>query len=251
MVSTLLLQALFLCPVCQDQSPASGTFPYCKLCRSLLRSCPPLCPQCAGVDCGLACRRPWRETDPGLIRSYSALWTFDTGGGPLLRAWKRRGGSRPTRLLLDWPPEFKVPAGVDTITYVPQSAARQRILGRSTSREVAHSLARHAGLQCQTLLETPAESSRHQAQRRLPSRLELTSPFAVREAVPASVILVDDFMTSGQTLRRAARALRSGGARDIHVVCLAARLAEGVGLERSLGESVSRAVTIGKERHSA
>ncbi len=250
-----IVSALTLCISCHQSGPTITGFPFCSLCWSLLRRCPSLCHYCAGVGCPEGdCRFPWRKGDTTAIRSYSAQWTMDEGGGPLLRAWKKVGGSLLKSRLLKFEGS-KFPS-VDFVTWVPQTQSRIQRLGRSTSREVAESLANHLGLPSGPLLETCHNRGElRQAERRLRERLTDQPRFKVIGTPPKRVLLVDDFLTSGQTLRSAAQELSRWGAFEIHAFALGARLISGTreqtGLNGSLMESVGRSIAVSEKRDAS
>jgi predicted amidophosphoribosyltransferase len=100
--------------------------------------------------------------------------------------------------------------GVDLITWAPTSAARRRARGFDQGELVARHVARQLGVPCRRLL-TRSGSSVSQTGR---SRVErLHGPeFVARPGLDGRrVIVVDDVVTTGATLRAAASALRLAG----------------------------------------
>ena len=85
---------------------------------------------------------------------------------------------------------------------------------------LARAVARRLGLPCLRLLQRspgPAQTGRPLAERRAGPRLTVRKP----RTVPASVLVVDDVVTSGATLTAAALALRQAGATRVDGVTAA------------------------------
>ncbi len=100
-------------------------------------------------------------------------------------------------------------------------------LGSTPSSFIAVNFAKEFGLPFETLLGIrPRFFRKRQAEldswQRLSSQLDFEWTGAIR--APRSVILIDDFVTTGHTLREAARALKLSGVRQVYVVGLGARV---------------------------
>lgn len=89
-----------------------------------------------------------------------------------------------------------------------QSAILARAIGRRLSMPVRHSLRRVRDTQAQHTLDAPAR------------RRNMEDAFAVKGHVIGSIMLVDDVITSGETVRAAARALLDAGAHRVVAVAL-------------------------------
>lgn len=225
----------FICISCQGSLPR-GEHLLCEACRSALLPAPPLCPKCGSPVCVAEnkCENPWLSR-PTLIQSYTALYLLIEPGYTVLKAWKRSGGSLLDRRILHWSDEARCRAlqnfeGADAIVAIPQRLSRVWKLGRSPAQSVATWLSMETGLPIQNLLTPPLlnRSGRRQAERSAQERMENPLRFGlklkiVRENQISSVILVDDFMTSGRTLKAAAEALRNAGVRRVDVFCLGLR----------------------------
>lgn len=100
--------------------------------------------------------------------------------------------------------------GVDVVTWAPTSAHRRRERGFDQSELIARTVARQLGLPCRRLLdrtETAAQTGRSRVER-------LSGPtFVARpELAGERVLVVDDVVTTGATLRSARVALAERGA---------------------------------------
>ncbi len=110
----------------------------------------------------------------------------------------------------------------DLVVPVPLHPRRLRARGFNPALVVAREVARSAGAPlAATALErvrdTPSQTGLDAAARRRNVRGALRA----RVAVPARVWLTDDVITTGATLREAARALRRAGAESVVAVCAA------------------------------
>jgi len=107
---------------------------------------------------------------------------------------------------------------VDVVTWAPTSAGRRRRRGYDQAEVLARAVAWRLGLPCRGLLrrvdEGPPQTGRSREE-----RLEGPS-FVARRRVRGSVLVVDDVVTTGATLRAAEAALHQAGASAVH--CLAA-----------------------------
>jgi predicted amidophosphoribosyltransferase len=99
---------------------------------------------------------------------------------------------------------------VDVVTWAPTSAARRRARGFDQGEVVARHVARQLGVPCRRLLARTGPAAAQTGR----SRVErLHGPeFVARPGLDGRrVIVVDDVVTTGATLRAAAAALRHAG----------------------------------------
>ncbi|BAN03152.1 ComF family protein [Ilumatobacter coccineus] len=106
--------------------------------------------------------------------------------------------------------ETRAHEGVDVVTWAPTSAQRRRERGFDQSELIARTVARQLGVPCRRLLdrsETGSQTGRSRAER-------LSGPgFAARPGLAGrNVLVVDDVVTTGATLRSARSALAEQGA---------------------------------------
>ncbi len=184
-----------VCPVCG----AAGAAP-CPVCRADLRPAPRLAPP-AGVD------------------RCEAAFSYEGVGRSLVIRLKYRNARAALPFLARSMAALVEASTVDVVTWAPTAVSRRRDRGFDQAQLLARAVARHLGLPCRSLLRrrwAPApQTGRTLAERRR------GPAFESRGAVPSRVLVVDDVVTSGATVSAAARALREGGATDVHVVVAA------------------------------
>jgi len=170
----------------------------CVLCEA------PQGPVCASCAARLHRAGPLPQGDP----PARALLGYEGAGRELVTCLKYRNG-RPLvgplgRLLA----ELAGDVDAEVVTWVPASRAGRRHRGFDQGRLLARATARSAGLGVAGLLRRgpgPSQTGRPAADRRLGPAL--TAPRSGR----GRVIIVDDVITTGSTLRVAAVALRRAG----------------------------------------
>ena len=114
----------------------------------------------------------------------------------------------------------------DVVTWAPTSTARVRIRGHDQSELLARRLAKEIHVPCRRLLIKVSTNVQTGASREL--RLQ-GSVFSARKlGVNSHVVVVDDVVTTGATLRCAADALRKAGARQVTSVAVASALRHGL-----------------------
>jgi ComF family protein len=106
------------------------------------------------------------------------------------------------------------PSDVDVVTWAPTSRRRRRRRGFDQAELVARRVAVQMGVPCHRLLERDAASAPQTGLDRA-ERLHGPSFRASPRAAGRAVLLIDDVVTTGSTLRSADRALRSAGAHSV------------------------------------
>lgn len=106
------------------------------------------------------------------------------------------------------------PADIDAVTWAPTSRRRRNQRGFDQAEVVARRVAAQLGLPCRRLLER-TDSGVAQTGLDRAERLHGPSFRASPRTAGASVLVIDDVVTTGSTLRSADRALREAGATTV------------------------------------
>ena len=122
--------------------------------------------------------------------------------------------------VLERAPNFA--AVCDVVTWAPTGTARARQRGLDQSELLARRLARVLDVPCSRLLIKTSTNVQTGASRELRLRGSIFS--ARKLGVNSHVMVVDDVVTTGTTLRCAADALRKAGARQVTCVAVASAL---------------------------
>ena len=209
--------------------------------RVLPMSCPTCAQRCAG-----ACPRCWdcfpRSVNPAVPGGLDALWCRYAYAGPVAHL-VLEAKATPAHGWLDAMGRSLPAPGLDAratsclVTWAPGSRAHRRTRGYDPAERLARSYARHHGLRVADVLE------RHggpQAGRSAAERAQVR--FVVRAPQGAALVfLVDDVVTTGATMSRAAAVLRDAGVPAVIGVCFARReLRGGSEVNRSQESGVSR-----------
>lgn len=109
---------------------------------------------------------------------------------------------------------------VDVVTWAPTSDRRRRARGFDQAELVARHVARQLGLPCRRLLERSGAASAQTGRTRVQ---RLNAPdFAARPGLDGQrILLIDDVVTTGATMRAAAATLRLAGVRDVALYAVA------------------------------
>ncbi len=183
---------------------------------------PTTCPVCgrsgrAPCDgCLVELRRaPPAPAPHGLVACH-ALLRYEGAGRELVARLKYRNARAGVAWLAGAMAELVGADPPALVTWTPTSAARRRERGFDQSRLLAVAVARRLGRPVRPLLRRrpgPAQTGRSRVDRRqgpalAPDRRLVRAP-------PATVLLVDDVVTTGASLTAAARVLRAAGVRQV------------------------------------
>jgi predicted amidophosphoribosyltransferase len=189
----------------------------------LLSSRCPICGRVGPAPCGrCAAQIGGAPDDP----RQPAVLRYEGGGRRLMLALKY-GNARPVVQALGGAMARRVRhERIDVVTWAPTSAARRRRRGYDQAELLARAVAWRLGVPCRRLLRRLDEPHGPQTGR---SRAErLAGPvFVARRRVRGAVLVVDDVVTTGATLRAAEAALLAAGARSVRTVAAAATPSSG------------------------
>lgn len=108
----------------------------------------------------------------------------------------------------------------DVVTWAPTSVVRERLRGYDQSQLLAKAVAERLGLRCRRLLyrDRSAPQTGRNRQERLNGPMFRARPLRH----PCRVLVIDDVVTTGSTLRAAAHALDLAGASGVCLLAVAA-----------------------------
>lgn len=133
----------------------------------------------------------------------------------------KRGLSRPIGRLMAETAE-SLDRSFDAVVWVPMTKEKERERGYDQSRLLARETAKALGLPCLPLLEKVRETSVQHLLSKGERAKNVKGAFrGSAEAAGKRLLLVDDILTTGATLRECARALYAAGAAEITGLCAA------------------------------
>ena len=217
--------------------------PHCPLCgRALEEALERLCPSCweqvdiaVEVRCG-RCSKPLQAPAASCANCASwdplferALVLGDFTGVLQQAIWALKFGDQPPvgvalgQLLGQRSEFFSVWGQLDALIPVPLHPARQRERGYNQSLHIARGVAQSTSLPLLEGLLQRRDNTRQQARLELAQRREnVESAFVLGAAkVPCRIGVVDDVITTGETLNACCRVLAEAGAERIWAVALA------------------------------
>lgn len=214
------------CVLCD--APGAQGRDLCVACAAELAYVGHACERCgrplavaAGSVCGRCLRRP-----PPYAAVFAPL-SYVAPVDRLIAEFKFRGRLTHAALFASLLIEAAESAGrrpPELLLPVPLHRTRLRERGYNQALELARPLARHWGVRLDPFALVRVRATA--AQMQLPAKQRLRNvrgAFAVRAgaAMPASVAVVDDVMTTGATAAELARVLRRAGVRRVEVWALA------------------------------
>ena len=195
-----------LCRACESRLERLGT-PRCERCGAPTAWPVARCRECAGRRIAFA-------------RARAAV-AYDDAAKRLVGAWKERGQRTLAELAAEIVDAAVARPSAYTLTFVPADHDRLLRRGHNPAQRLAESLGGHWQLPVVPLLRRKPGRAPQKGLTLAERRRNVRGAFAAIEAVPTTIVLVDDVYTSGATVSAAATALRKGGARRVEVVTFA------------------------------
>ena len=161
------------------------------------------------------------------IRAARSVWPYEGSVQEFVRRYKYNGlrslapllAAEMADVLRDWNPP------VSAIVHVPAHHARLRERGFDQAELLAREVSNIVGIPLVSALSRVRETAVQARAMNVSKRAEnVSGAFEVPDATKtrrANVLLIDDVMTTGATLRESARALRRSGAKTVFALTLA------------------------------
>lgn len=199
-------------------------------------------PRCAGckrrgvwlcIGCVERCRKlrrdiqaPTRRAHPhALLATMDGLYLYDAPVREAIMALKyrrRRPLAEPLSVLFVAAlPEYI--GQCEVVVAVPLHLTRQRERGFNQSSLLAQAVASALGTPVATGLRRVRPTVQQVGLDHIAREANVRGAFRWDDGVaaPRSVLLIDDVLTTGSTMRECARALRAAGVREVHALALA------------------------------
>lgn len=125
-------------------------------------------------------------------------------------------------------------ASFDAVVPVPISAERMKKRGYNQSGLIARHVAARLGIPCENSLEKTRDNPEQHRLKREERRKNVKGAYRVSavRAAGKSILLVDDIVTTGATLKECAEVLLSAGAKEVVCAAIAESSLKSVEMER-------------------
>ncbi len=223
-----LLNLLFpqACPVCRKPSSEHSIAPICAECWRTIRPYrSPACRRCGAPlvsDAAATCGDCLRD-EPSFERAVN-FGLYEGALRDAINLLKYRGIRRLSGPLSGMMLRMEFP-DVDAVVPVPLHEKRLRQREFNQSALLAASIARHIGATLETGCLVKIRDTPPQVGLRSRERIKnIKGAFDIRRADRirgGRILLIDDVVTTGATVRECSRVLKKAGARAIHVAALA------------------------------
>jgi ComF family protein len=196
--------------------------PLCVACGGAARVHEPLCPACRADLRWLSSKQPAGAGVP----AWAAV-SYEGSARSLVRSLKFRGALRLADTMAAQMAANAPPGLLEgrSLVPVPLHPARRRRRGFNQAMAIALALSRRTGLQVADCLERTSGGARASqvgmARDERLSALEGSIRLRARAPVPLRVLLVDDVVTTGATLRACAAALATAGVGEVGAIVYA------------------------------
>jgi predicted amidophosphoribosyltransferase len=189
---------------------------------------PTRCPLCFAFG-PAPCDRCWAALSPGPAGHVNALLSYEGEAASLLRSLKYANARVVVGRLADGMALLVEPGWADLVTWAPTSTAHRRRRGFDQAEVLARAVARRLGVPARQVVRRDPYSLAQTGRTRA-ERLGGPTFVAVRQVV-GRVVIVDDVVTTGATLRQASAVVLAAGARE--TLCIAAAATPSVRLSAS------------------
>jgi predicted amidophosphoribosyltransferase len=201
-VISTMIPAPFSCPGC-------GFHVWDGICRTCIRS----------IRRNL---RPIESTTESIEAFAPIVYSFHQTHG-LLKYWKEHRGALPSRILFRMHPQLKkrlIAQGFDAIVPIPQTFHRSWRRSHESARTVARYFSNELDVPIANSLELKNENTVRQASLSQWERESAPNPFQISKSASTSsrtndllaraskILIVDDLITSGNTMIRASEVIR-------------------------------------------
>jgi ComF family protein len=203
-----------ICEACQESLPAFGEL-RCTLCGGNRATLVEVCRQCADAGGFLWFRGvsafPFQDAIREAIHRYKYrghTYLAKFFAHSMLRAWQNYGAPACPALLVP----------------VPLHWRREMQRGYNQAALIADFLGREMKIQCLEALRRKRKTVQQAGLSREERIRNLKNAFVLKKNVSVegrSVLLLDDVLTTGNTLQEASRVLLQAGAAEVNVICIA------------------------------
>ena len=211
-----------LCLNCAKELDAPNG--VCRACRAAVRPINgPVC-DCCGTPLGasglcLAC-----QTEPPAFEKLRVAAVYAEPLSCLLAGFKYRRKTVYKRYLAELLDSVAMQGEYDLVTFVPLHFSRQLRRVYNQAALLARELARLKGLRCSRLISKTRRTQTQVGLERRQRRRNLRGVFKARPVDGLRILLIDDVVTTGATMRAAAAALKAAGAAEVHCLGVARAL---------------------------
>ena len=203
-----------VCPACKSKIRPNPK-PYCRSCGRTVEKDGLSCPDC-------------RSERFHFDKAYSA-YLYEDALKELIHLFKYNKRLSLSKMLSGLMVDFikdnrELSNGIDVITFVPLANSRLRERGFNQSKVLAGEIAKDTGIPLSDALEKISSTKPQNELTRDERFVNLKGVFKARRNAGIKnlkVLLIDDVMTTGATFSECAKALVSGGAKEVRCLALA------------------------------
>ena len=196
----------------------------CRACRGAIRVLAgPVC-DCCGIPLGASGLCLSCQNDPPAFERLRVAAVYAEPLSCVLAGFKYRRKTIYKRYLAELLVAVSHGCDYDLVTFVPLHFSRQLRRGYNQAALLAYELAKLKGLSCSKLISKTRQTQTQVGLERLQRRRNLRGVFKARPVAGLRILLIDDVVTTGATMRAAAAALKAAGAAEVHCLGVARAL---------------------------